>query len=221
MMMAPAVTVAVRVMTPAAMMAPAVMPVMAMPAPVATGHVRIRAAIAVFDNIVRLANDRCRKRRTLVHHEHRRHTAMMVHMAIRHVTARAARMAVHDRRRRNARPVPHSRNRCSSRQTQKRPERRLAAATIAAAARRRTGRPDIVVTLLVTNRRTVLRLYRLRRCRGASITAGGSNGGYSVTGALKLDSIDHSRWKLVDRDRTRFGSISWRPNRGARPVAGK
>ena len=130
--------------------------------------------------------------------------------ARRHVAARRrVRIAVDDRRRvmhdRRRIAAPH---RYSSWRTQQKRERRLAAATIAAAVRRRTGRPDIVLRSLVTNAPKkpciAARIARepsaaaLHRCPRRGATAGGSNGGYSVTGAVKLDSIDHSRWKLVD-----------------------
>src|ERR1043165_2156024 len=64
-------------------------------------------------------------------------------------------------------------------------------------------------------------LSQCRRSRGARITGGGSYGGYSVTGAWTFDSADHSRRKLVGRGRAWcFGSTSWRPMLGLRPVLG-
>src|SRR5256885_9135146 len=64
--------------------------------------------------------------------------------------------------------------------------------------------------------------FQCRRSRGAIITGGGLNGGYSVMGARNSDSADQSRRKLVGRGRALLrGSISWRPKRRAPPVPGE
>src|ERR1043166_201338 len=98
----------------------------------------------------------------------------------------------------------------------------------------RTGRPSILRSLLLAPRRrkpfgacapmsTPPVAGRIGKphlcrdgecgCRGAMITGGGLNGGYSVTGRVVSDSVDHERVKLVEGRGRRCagGSTSWRP----------